>query len=145
MPVTPESFAEIFPEFGENYFPTPQVEFYIAEGYAQLSQRRLKDRLDYAVMLFAGHKLSLAKRAKELGESGGRVGDVVAPIASKSVDKVSVGFSTSETATDGAGEWNATSYGQQLWTLLRQYNAGPVYVPGPRRIFNPPFPLFTIR
>jgi hypothetical protein len=98
-----------------------------------LSARRFGSEIDLAAMLFTAHNLALGARDMAAAQSGAPPGEATGPTASKTVGPVSASFDTAATAIDGAGAWNATSYGQRLYTLMRKYSLGMIYSPGPRR------------
>ncbi|MDB5448417.1 MAG: putative bacteriophage protein [Phenylobacterium sp.] len=136
MTIAYSDFIGRFPEFGNaTTFPQANIDPWIADGYAQLSPTRFGGRLDLAVMLFAAHNVVLGAREAASAAAGGIPGEVKGPVASKSVDKVSVSY-TDAASIDGAGAWNLTTYGLRLYKMFRAVGAGPYYVPGPRRVFG---------
>ena len=129
MAVTYDSFVAVFPEFSDaTAYSQASVAFWIGQAAFQLNANRLRNSYDLAVMLFTAHNLVLGKRDARAAAGGGTPGQVSGPQSSKAVDKVSVSYDTGAVTYPGAGEWNATSYGQRLYRLLRAVGAGPVYV-----------------
>lgn len=129
MAVTYNSFVAVFTEFSDAAaYPQTTVEFWIGQAAFQLNANRLRNSYDLAVMLFTAHNLVLGKRDTRAAAGGGTPGQVSGPQSSKAVDKVSVSYDTGAVTYPGAGEWNATSYGQRLYRLMRAAGAGPVYV-----------------
>ena len=114
-------------------YPQSQIEFWIPQAYNQLNAIRLGLSLDLAAMLFVAHNVALSARAAKTSGSGGLVGDTASPISSKSIGGVSYSYDTSDASIAGAGEWNATSYGQRLYKMFKAFGTGPAYIPGGRR------------
>lgn len=128
MAVTAASFRVMFPEFTDTTkFPTAQIDAWLAEAPNQLNASRLGRSYDLAVMLFVAHNIVLSARGVASASGSGVPGQATGPVTSKTVDKVSVSYDTGATALGRAGAWNATSYGQRLYTLLRACGAGPLY------------------
>ncbi|QJP68892.1 DUF4054 domain-containing protein [Burkholderia glumae] len=67
-------------------------------------------------------------RDTSIAAVGGVPGQVVAPQASKFVDKVSASYDTSAVTLDSAGFWNSTSYGIRYLTLARMMGVGGLQV-----------------
>jgi hypothetical protein len=138
-----DSFVAAFPEFGSNTSSTlqsaqvtvGQVNFWIPQAYAQLNTWRFGAQLDLAAMLFVAHNLVLSLRENKANATGQIPGAVQGPIASKSIDKLSISYSGA-TNLEGAGMWNATTYGQRLFKMMKAYGSGPLYVAGPRRFYR---------
>jgi hypothetical protein len=136
MTIAYADFVSAFPEFSNaTTYPTTQINFWIPIGYEQLNAYRFGAQIGLAVMLFVAHNVVLSAREAAAANAGQIVGEVKGPVTAKSVDKVSVSFS-SDTAIEGAGAWNFTTYGQRLYRMIKAYSAGPFYVPGPRRAFG---------
>lgn len=128
MTVTSLSFRVMFPEFTDSVkFPDAQINAWLDQAPNQLNTNRLGKSYDLAVMLFIAHNIVLSARAVVSASGSGVPGQAQGPVSSKTVDKVSVSFDTGATAIGRAGAWNATSYGQRLYTLLRACGAGPIY------------------
>lgn len=135
MTVDRNALVAAFPEFGNtSAYPASQVDFWIAQAGIALSPARFGRQLDLATMLFVAHNLALSavSRRAEAVAPGGAASVSLAPISSKSVDGISKTYDNGLTATSGAGQWNATSYGQRLYKLLQGANAGPLYRVSPR-------------
>jgi hypothetical protein len=107
-------------------YPDAQVQMHIDAGSVLIGSRYGNMR-QYAVHLYVAHMLSLARYAylRAGGGSGnGAPGLTQGLLTSKSVSKVSVGYDMSSTSWDGAGPWNYTVYGQELWRLMRLFGTG---------------------
>lgn len=129
-------FVAIFPEFADTtLYPPAQVNFWIAQGMAQMNAFRFGTQLNLAVMLFVAHSIVLSAREIRSGAGGQVVGNVQGPLLSKSIGPISASYS-GDTAIEGAGAFNFTSYGQRLYNMMLAYAAGPKYVPGPRRMLG---------
>lgn len=116
-------FRTDFPEFADTAkYPDSMVNFWLNLAGVMLNAARWADLLDFGTELFVAHQLVLASR--NLKTAGGSV----APVSSKSVDKVTVSYDTSAVKLDNAGHWAATNYGQQFWQLAMMAGAGGVLV-----------------
>ncbi len=137
MTVAYQDFITAFPEFSNTTtFPQATVEFWIGQAYLQLNPAVLGTSMDLAVMLFTAHNVVLAAQSARASTGGGIGGASGGVVSSKSVADVSVSYDTTLTAIDGAGIWNATSYGQRLFMMLKAF-AGPVYRAVAPRYFGP--------
>lgn len=134
MAATYAMMIAAFPEFSNTTtYPQATIEFWLSQGYVQVSQRIFRDSYDMAVMLWTAHHVAMGAANAKTAAAGGVPGSASGVQTSKSVDGVSVGYSTI-TSIANAGAWNATSYGQRFLTMARAF-ATPQYVPGPRRQF----------
>lgn len=123
MTVTVAQFRADFPEFADtSKYPDASVAFWLNVAVTRLNPTRWADMLDMGTELFIAHQVVLSARNARANTPGA----TVAPIASKSVDKVSVSYDTSAVRLDNAGHWAATNYGQQFWQLLQMAGAGGV-------------------
>lgn len=134
MTVAAADLRAAFPEFGDTTaYPDTQINFWLGQAPNQLNQTRLGASFDLATMLFVAHNIVLSGRASTGGP--GTVGNASGVIQSKSVGGVSASYDSRLTATEGAGYWNATSYGQRLWGLLKAVSVGPTYFPSLRAAY----------
>lgn len=116
-------FRADFPEFGDPAkYPDSMVAFWLALAGKMLNAPRWADLLDMGTELFVAHQLVLASRNQR------SAGNVPAPIAAKSVDKVSVTYDTSAVKLENAGHWAATNYGMQFWQLQQMAGAGGIQI-----------------
>jgi len=129
--ITVAAMRRNFPEFtSATQYPNGQIQFWLDFAYTMLNAGRWGQTLDMAAQLYAAHNVVLERRAIDEAGLGKPPGVTTGPVASKSVDKVSVAYSVSEgTATD-ASHWNLTIYGTRLWRLIKMFGMGPVYVGG---------------
>lgn len=129
MTITVSTFRASMPEFADpGTYPEPTVNFYIGLSGKLLDVNRWEDLFDYGQTLFVAHHLVLAAQRTEQASFGGLPGEARGPLSSKSIDKVSVSYDTGSAAEDGAGFYNSTSYGQELYRLVRMIGAGPIQV-----------------
>lgn len=125
------TFRGNFPEFADTVkFPSPQVVFWLAQAYSTLNAARFGTNLDLAAMLFTAHNIVMSARDASASSGAGIPGNPSSVTASKAVGPVSISYDTTLTAIPGAGIWNATSYGQRFWRLLKLAGAGGLYVGG---------------
>ncbi|HIU85196.1 MAG TPA: DUF4054 domain-containing protein [Candidatus Aphodousia gallistercoris] len=123
----------ILSEFLENY-----PEFSNAAAYPK---SRIEHRLKMAVKFFAdvpfydeetkkhvqglyvAHFVSVAgPLTPGASKMAGTVG--LGLVSSKSVDGASIAYDNSIAQEEGAGFWNATAYGRELWQLMQLFGAG---------------------
>ena len=119
-------FFTVFPEFG-TLATVPQVTYWLGEALNQLAVGRLGLQADRAMMLFAAHNIVLGLRDVEDTQFDGQPGDSMGPVTSKGAAGLSVSYDANIVAIAGAGEYNATAYGQRLWKLLETVAMGGVY------------------
>ena len=133
------TFRTIFPVFADTTaFPDAQVDFFLAAAPSQVNYDRLGTAGDHGFALFVAHNLTLAAQDAKAAAAGS-FGVVSGPVSSKSVGGVSKSIDVSSSGFANAGYLNATSYGRELYTLLRKFSLGGVYVaPVP---YNPDFGL----
>ena len=103
---TPEAFREHFPEFADTTtYPDSQIDFWASAAGPMVNATRWGELTSLGVELVTAHHLVMAIGA---ATNGGAVGG---PVASKSVDKVSVSYDTSAYLVEGGSFWNMTTYG----------------------------------
>lgn len=117
MIVTVEEFREAFPAFTEEEFPQAavHVRLLLAEKFFDKKIWPDEDVRKHVAGLYAAHYLTVTKEGSALGA-----------VSSKSVDGVSVSYDTGSSSEAGAGFWNATPYGRELYKLFRIFGAGAV-------------------
>lgn len=129
MTVTVASFRADFPEFASTVkFPTNQITYYLNLAGLMLNAARWNNSLDMGTELFIAHNITIEAKAAAESAAGGIPGTTTGPIGSKSVDKVSISYSTGDAIQPGAGHWNLTVYGTRFIRLMRMFGAGPLFV-----------------
>lgn len=125
--MTVSQFRELYPAFAEALYPDLAVETRLALGEAFLSEKVWKPQTVriHAVGLYAAHYLA-AYGSSSSGGSGKSEGSGMGVVSSKSVDGASISYDTGSTVEQGAGFWNSTPYGRELWQLMRVFGAGAV-------------------
>lgn len=124
MTPTPVQFRSDFPEFAST--SDAQISTWLTVGASLVNAARWDELTTIGIELVAAHHLAIAMRAGAAGAAGGGAGTVSGPIASKSVDKVSVSYNTSSTQFEGEAFWNMTSYGIRYLGLARMMGAGGI-------------------
>ena len=126
MTLTVPQFRTRFSEFG-----TPAVysddflQMWLDVGYKLVDADSWgDDMVDLGASLCAAHFIVLQKRDQLTAAKGGVPGFTVGVVSSKSIDSVSVAYDVASAMVQGAGQWNATRYGQQYAQLSRLYGAG---------------------
>lgn len=123
---TVSDFRRDFPQFADvTKYPEVQILFRLNLADVLLSESVTgKALFPYFVELFVAHYMALwatDSRAMLVGGAGGSTNGVQ---ASKSVDKVSVSYDTSQTLNHDAGFWNNTRYGAEFYQLITMFGAG---------------------
>lgn len=123
-----EGFRDHFPEFAdETAYPDAMIEFWsgLAEARMSPAQARWGNLYPYGLELMTAHYLSGAKQDEETspGSSGGMV-------SSESAGDVSISYDTGAVAIEGAGDWNATSYGRKWKQLANIVGMGGIQLYG---------------
>ena len=136
--ITYAQFVAVYPEFSNvDVYPQATIStWWIPQAYQQLNVRRFAENMPMAAMLYVAHYLTLGERNAAVARAGGIPGEARGPTSNKSVDKVSVGYAADSSAIEGAGIWNSTNYGQQLYKMMQAAGSGPFYAPRGRRFFG---------
>lgn len=123
------------PEFTNvTLYPVAMVNAWIPSAVEQMNFDRFGTQYNLAVCLYVAHNVVLSARELAASQGGGSVvGEAYGPVASKSIDKLSVSYGTGGVA-DKAGSFNLTSYGQRLYKMIQTFGMGPFYVSGRRVI-----------
>ena len=119
MTVSAADFRIAFPEFAnETTYTDNMITYYASLAALTLNTSRWGDFLTHGSYLFIAHNLAL--RTKAVADAaGGRIPGQSGVVGSKSVDGVSISFDTGSVSESGAGQWNATIYGRELYRLMR--------------------------
>lgn len=118
-PLTIEEFRLDFPEFTVELYPDRAVQRRLNlgalyfKGYLWSNEELRKQ----VIGLYTAHYLKLQGSIAQGGS--GVNGETMGVVASKSVDGVSVSYDTSQGTQEGAGHYNLTAYGRELWELLQ--------------------------
>ncbi|TXH35299.1 MAG: DUF4054 domain-containing protein [Rhodospirillaceae bacterium] len=132
--ITHGEFVAAFPEFADAAkYPKPQVAFWIEQAPTLLNARSFGKSWKLAQMLFVAHNIVLSARNVQAGSGGGIAGMASGPMSSKTVGQVSASYDTGAVALKDAGAWNATSFGQRLYTMIKAVGSGPIYRAPPAR------------
>lgn len=123
--ITAADFVAMYPEFADvTVYPTLRVTAYIGLAYEFLNQCKWRNQLDFGAGLWTAHQLAIGAQRAAAAANGGIPGTTGGVLQSKAVDKVSAGYDTGATTYEGAGFWNLTNYGTQLWDLMLMFGAG---------------------
>lgn len=132
MTTTAATFRGSFPAFANmTTYPDPVVNFWIGFALKFLDPGRWGEAIDYGIMLFVAHNLSLEFNANAAAKKGQNPGFVTGPVTSGSVDKVSYSRDVSSALDSKNGHWNLSIYGLRYIQLVKMMGAGPVYVGAP--------------
>lgn len=114
-----EQFRSRYPSFTEDAYPDSVVALRLdlAEKFFAGWEEAVKD---HCSGLYVAHYLSAHGSSSSAPAMG--------IVSGKSVDGASVSYDTGTTAEQGAGFWNATTYGRELYQLMRIFGAGAVQI-----------------
>lgn len=131
--MTIEDFRASFPHFTEDIAPDARVRFFLALAEKQLPPERWGDLLDDGIALLTAHNLSLEAEIVKDKTGAGAIAAAAGPVTSESKTVGSMSKSVSRsgaagqgTSLAGAGNYNATIYGQQFWQLAQIVGAGGI-------------------
>ena len=124
MSLTVQAFRNAFPAFPAEAFPDGIVfiRLTLADKFFSPSVWTDDDVRNHVMGLYVAHFLTVAG-SKASGGSG-REGSSIGLVASKSVDGASISYDNATTAQEGAGFWNASIYGRELYQLMQLFGAG---------------------
>lgn len=122
---SPDTLRRHFPEFANaNDYPDEQIEFCMSIADASLPQSRWRKMWDQGCELHTCHQLAISAQHQRAIKGRAIPGQVEGPATAKSVDKVSKSMDTGAVTHEGAGWYNLTSYGVQLYQMIRIVGAG---------------------
>lgn len=126
MAFTYSDFVGAFPEFTDTTtYPEGTFTFWQGIAVLRLNACRWGALLDFGAQLFIAHNMLEQARALKVAEMGGiSVGQVSGPVSAKAVDKLSYAFNTDAVTVEGAGDWNATTYGVRFYQLALMMGSG---------------------
>ncbi len=124
QPLTLEEFRKLFPEIDSDSYPDIAVKARLALAAKFFSEESWPDpEIRAHVMgLYTAHYLKLQGSAADGGNGDDNSG--LGQVSSMSVDGASVSYDTSSSSEEGAGSWNLTAYGRELWQLIQLFGAG---------------------
>lgn len=118
-------FRAAFPEFSDTVtYPDAQITFWSTLAEAQLNQCVWAAVWTQAVMLYTAHEIVIAAQNVKTATIGGSPGQSGGIANSKTVGGVSVAYDATTQTEKDAGWFNRTTYGQQLYALIRIYGSG---------------------
>lgn len=120
-------FRETFPEITEDKYPDAAVRIRLLFADKFFAVDRFEDAevRAHVMGLYAAHYLT-AYGSTASGGNGN--GGTLGVVASKSVDGASVSYDTSTGTEEGAGFWNMTAYGRELYQLMQIFGAGGIQI-----------------
>ena len=125
MTVTVAQFRLDFPEFSDNaVYPNSMIQFWITYAPKLLNPNRWQDLMDLGTELLVAHAVSLAGKNLAVAAAGGTPGQSSGPLQQKTVGQVSASYDTLAGTEPGAGWYNLTSYGVQLYGMMQTVGMG---------------------
>lgn len=120
-------FRSAFPEFADTaIYPAAQVTFWAGLAESLLVTDVWGSTKDFAVQLYVAHEITLATQNVKAAAVGGSPGQSGGIANSKTVGSVTVSYDAASQTEKDAGWWNRTTYGQQLWRLIKIFGAGAI-------------------
>lgn len=120
----PAQFRAAFPEFADPVaYPTPQLTFWGAFAAGQLSQDIWGASWTVGVYLYVAHEITISRQNLKSAAVKGTPGTFGGVANTKTVGKATVGYDSASTSEKDAGFWNLTTYGKQLYRLIRLFGA----------------------
>lgn len=125
MTATVSSLRIQFPEFGDTtVYPDSIIQMWLTTATHFVNADKWGDSTDLGVLLFACHRVALARMASTARTPGQYSGI----LTSKGADGISAGYDASAITLEGKGHWNLTTYGLQFQELANLFGMGPVQV-----------------
>lgn len=116
----PSEFRSRFPTFRPDQFPDSAVMLRLKLAAKFFEGWKDDEVREHAMCLYVAHYLSAHGSSSSAG--------VMGVVSGKSVDGASVSYDTATTSEQGAGFWNSTTYGRELYQLMRIFGAGAVQI-----------------
>jgi hypothetical protein len=121
------SFRAAFPEFNDvGMYPDAMITFWAALATAMIRPCVWKTLTNTGIQLYVAHEITLAAQNNNIAGNGGVPGGTSGPISSKAIGGASVSYDTQQTAEAGAGYWNLSTYGKQLYDFMQIFGAGAI-------------------
>lgn len=121
------TFRTNFPEFTDaTAYPDAMINFWAGLAEAQLVQCIWGDTWSFAVQLYVAHEITLARQNVQAAAVGGSPGQSGGIVNNKAVGQVSAGYDSATQSEKDGGWWNRTTYGMQLFRLIKVFGAGAI-------------------
>lgn len=125
------AFRTNFPEFAStSTYPDAMLTFWASIAELQLRVSVWGNMWANAVMLYVAHESVIAAQNVQAAANGLGPGQSGGIANSKAVGAVNVAYDAASQTEKDAGWWNRTTYGQQLWRLIRMFGSGAVQLTG---------------
>lgn len=126
MAVTPAGFRQEFPQFNDpEVYSDAVINIWNNRALLLLDATRWGTLLDYGCELFIAHRLTLVQRDILTNVvPGTTVGMTQGVLTAKAVDKVSASYDANAVIIEGAGQWNMTRFGIELYQYMKDFGAG---------------------
>lgn len=118
-------FRNNFPEFtSETAYPSSVINFWSDVAEKLILADVWQDMHETAIQLYVAHELVIARQNQLSANSGGVPGQSGGIANSKTVGSVSVSYDSNNNSEKDAGWWNMSTYGKQLYRLIKIFGAG---------------------
>lgn len=124
------AFRIEFPEFSDTSVYTDTIiTKWSNAAECELSTTIFGCSYTLAIQLYTAHNITLAAQNVAEAASGGAPGTTGGSTQSMAVGTVSISYDTTDSSESGAGFWNQTEYGRNLYRMIRKhYGQGCVFI-----------------
>lgn len=120
-------FRTNFPEFADTViYPDATITFWSELAEIMLPETVWKRVWIKACNLYVAHEITLAAQNVKTAAVGGAPGQSGGIANSKTVGSATISYDSTVQSEKDAGWWNRTTYGQQLYRLIKIFGAGCV-------------------
>lgn len=120
-------FRTNFPEFADtSVYPNGQITFWASLAEKMLPVALWGDVWTQACNLYVAHEITIAAQNVKSAAVGGAPGQAGGIANSKTVGSATISYDSATQSEKDAGWWNRTSYGIQLYRLIKIFGAGCV-------------------
>ena len=118
-------FRTNFPEFANTVaYPDSTINFWATLAEAMLPQSKWNTVWTVGCNLYVAHQIVIASQNVNAANVGGSPGQGGGIANSKTVGSVTVAYDAASQTNEGAGWYNRTSYGIQLYRLIKIFGSG---------------------
>ncbi len=118
-------FRTNFPEFASTtVYPSATITLWAALAERMLPETLWLETWPLAVQLYVAHEIVIASQNVKAAAVSGSPGQSGGIANSKTVGSASIAYDSTTQSEKDAGWWNRTTYGMQLWRLIKIFGAG---------------------
>ena len=121
------AFRASFPEFADTtVYSAPLITTWSTLAEAMLPQQTWGATWTLGCQLYVAHEISIAAQNQKIAAVGGEPGTSGGIANNKTVGSATVAYDATTTTEKDAGWWNRTTYGIQLYRLIKIFGAGVI-------------------